>query len=101
MSTMAERLTETRRRLALDAMAEAEWRLSDTSLRSVLARIHSPSTSIEDVQADMLFFERHGLVAIDKMPHAGRELWVAQATSTGQAVARGRVHVGIAERDAV
>ena len=98
--TMAERLAETRRRLTLDAMKEADGQLSDTSIRSVLARIHSESTDIEEVRADMAFFARHGLVAIDRLPHGGREIWVAKFTAAGQAVARGRSHVGIAERDA-
>ncbi len=100
MVTMAERLTETRRRLVIDMMKETEGKLSDTSIRSVLGRIHSESTDIEQVRADMVFFERHGLVSIEKLPHAGRELWVATFTAAGQAVARGRNHVGIAERDA-
>ena len=98
--TMSERLAETRRRLTFDAMKEADGQLSDSSIRSVLGRIHSESTDIDQVRSDMTFFERHGLIAIDRMPHAGREIWVAKFTSSGQAVARGRSHVGIAERDA-
>ena len=98
--SIAERLAETRRRLTLDAMKEADGQLSDSSIRSVLGRIHSESTDIEQVRADMAFFERHGLVTVERLPHAGREVWVARFTGAGQAVARGRGHVGIAERDA-
>ena len=97
---MSERLAETRRRLTLDALKEADGQLSDTSIRSVMGQLHSRSTGIDDVRADMAFFERHGLVAIDKLPHGGREVWVAKLTLQGQAVARGRSHIGIAERDA-
>ena len=100
MSTMHERLAETRRRVTLDAMIEAGGQLSDTSLRSVLGRIHVEHTDLAEVRADMEFFARHGLVSVDKLPHAGHELWVAKFTAAGQAVARGRNHVGIAERDA-
>ena len=100
MSTMAERLAQTRRRLALDALREADGQLSDTSLRSVLAAIHSQSTDIAEVRADLQFMERHGLLSIEKLQHGGREVWVARWTAAGQSVARGRSHVGIAEQDA-
>jgi hypothetical protein len=101
MPTMQERLAEVRRRLTLDMMKEADGRLSDSSIRAILGRIHSESTDIDQVRSDMAFFERHGLVSIEKLPHGPRDLWVATFTAAGQAVARGRNHVGIAERDAV
>ena len=60
MTTMQERLAETRRRLTLDAMSEVGGQLSDTSIRSVLGRIHSEHTDLADVRADMDFFARQG-----------------------------------------
>ena len=101
MTSLTERLAETRRRLTLDIMLEAEGKLSDSAIRSVLSHYHVESTDIETVRADMTFLERHALATIEKLTRGQLSIWVATLTGAGQAVARGRRHIGVADRDAV
>ena len=100
MTSLTERLAETRRRLTLDFLLEAEGKLSDSAIRSVLGHYHIESTDIETVRADMMFFERHMLATIERLERGPSTIWVATLTAAGQSVARGRKHIGVAERDA-
>jgi hypothetical protein len=100
MTSLAERLAETRRRLTLDILLEAEGRLSDAAIRNVLGHYHMESTDIETVRADMAWFERHMLAAVERMERGAAAIWVATLTAAGQSVARGRRHIGVADRDA-
>jgi hypothetical protein len=92
-------LAEARRRKVLEVLHVAPGnRANDAALRAVIER----KIDVADralVRADMSYLEVHGLVRIDKLADDGDDIWIATLTDAGSAVARGRQHMGVADRE--
>lgn len=101
MVSFGERLAEDRRRKVLELLNEGGNRAPETSIKQGLRHIFDDGIARDEVRQYLLYLEQHWLVRIERMKSSDGELWVADLTEAGQSVARGRVHVGIAMRDAV
>jgi hypothetical protein len=49
-----------------------------------------------DVRALLQWLEGHALIRIEQLPMTSGDVWVAHLLAAGEAVARGKPHVGIA-----
>ncbi len=98
MPSFAETVAGARRRVILEALAEAsDYRANEVSLKLVLG--HFGYTVARDVvRADLQYCERHQLLRTEKLCANGTEMLIATLTPEGQDVAGGIAHEGIARR---
>ncbi len=101
MSDYAELLAQDRRQFILGALNEADdYRLNDLSLKAVLERFgHRVGRDI--VRADLTWLTQHRLVRVERLggdEPGGPSVWLASLTESGQDVAQGRHHPGVARR---
>jgi hypothetical protein len=93
MNNLGDVLAADRRRVILAMLAgDDDYSLNDTVLKQAMAAV-GHKIGRDQVQADLVWLEQHGLLRITK-PDAA--IWVATLTEAGQEVAEGRPHPGIA-----
>jgi hypothetical protein len=94
---LAEMMDEDRRLLILRALAQADaYTLGERLLHRVLNEVGVGVVAPDQVRGYLTWLHGQALVAIERLPQASGEMWLATATGTGLAVARGRAWPGIA-----
>jgi hypothetical protein len=96
--SFADTLAEDRRLIMLRALDDVSYSANESVLRSVTEGL-GHRVSREMIRADIQFLAEHSLVRIEKLPAQSGEIWIAHLLPTGQDVARGRVHPGVARRE--
>ena len=93
---LAELLAEDRRLIVLRALEQATgYSLNEHVLRTGLDAFgHRVGGDI--LRADLDWLEEHRLLAITRLDGPTGKLWIASLTNSGQDVAQGRRHVGVA-----
>jgi hypothetical protein len=98
-NSFQQRLAEDRRAAVLQILTEVEGHaLNEELLAKELMRARFGIVTQEDMRGILAFLERQGLVAVERLAHAGGELWAVTATRSGRDVARGASHPGVARR---
>ena len=89
-------LAEDRRLVILRMLTEAQgFEANETVLKLGLDRfLHHVGRDI--LRADIQYLTDHQLVRIEKMKVAAGDLWLVTLTASGEDVARGRLHPGVA-----
>ncbi len=96
MKTFAEKLAEDRRLMVLRSLCEATgYNLNEGVLKKALHHL-ACIVGADQVRADAVWLEEHGLVEVEKLVGPSGELWIVRLTSAGQDVAEGRQHPGVA-----
>lgn len=94
---LSEMLDQDRRLLILRTLAQADaYALGERLLHRVLNDVGVGVVAGDQVRGYLTWLQGQGLVAIERLPQPPGEMWVATATGTGLAVARGRAWPGIA-----
>lgn len=93
-------LAEQRRLVVLQTLKEdADHACNERVLRQVVG-MKVDDVTRDQLRADLLWLERAGLVKIEKLDAGGAgELWHVTLRDDGLAVAKGRVHPGVAQPD--
>ncbi|HQU16647.1 MAG TPA: ArsR family transcriptional regulator [Gammaproteobacteria bacterium] len=90
-------LAEDRRLVVLRTLSEVSgYALNEDVLRQALVAIGHPEAARDFVRQDIEFLAEHGLVRKETMHLPSGELWVVHLMESGQEVAKGRMHVGVA-----
>ena len=92
---LSDVLHEDRRLVILLCLTEAAGRLNEDVLRQGLQRV-GHHVNRADTRGDIQYLADHALVRVEKMPLPNGELWVVHLLDSGDAVARGKPHPGIA-----
>jgi hypothetical protein len=89
-------LREDRRLVILLCLTEVPAaQLNEDVVRQAVTRV-GHQVDRTDVRADVQWLEQHGLVRVEHLPMPSGELWLVHLTSSGDAVAKGKPHVGVA-----
>jgi hypothetical protein len=94
--SLATVLSEDRRLVILRSLSEVPgFHLNEDVLRTTLNHFgHNAGRDL--VRADIDYLVEHRLARVEKLHPASGELWLVHLTGTGDEVAQGRPHVGIA-----
>jgi DNA-binding transcriptional ArsR family regulator len=95
--SLQQLLDEDRRLVILKCLSEAhDYALNEGLVERMLARLRLGVVGHDVLRAHLAWLEQHGLVTVEKLQDAGRELWIGKLTKAGLEVAQGRPWPGIA-----
>jgi hypothetical protein len=91
-------LAEDRRLVILRALSDVpQFALNEIVLRQTVDYFgHKVGRDI--VRADVTYLKDHGLVRVEPLQSRSGELWLVHLTESGDDVAKGRQHPGVARR---